>query len=271
MGVGDEIMASGQAQAVYDADLSMRVAICDVLNRPRWHPIWDGNPILAHPEQVAMGEPVHRIQNASGCRPYLRYPFTVEGGAHFTDWRARDYPGRIYLTEAELAPGVRLQADRGRFVVVEPCLKQKANPNKLWGFNRYASVVAARPDLSFVQLMHPDSDPLPGADHIRTDSFRTACGILAAAAAYLGPEGGLHHASAVLGVRAVVLFAGVMNPETTGYPTHINLADDGPESPCGRWTPCEHCREAMDRITVPQVLEALESVVPVAELAGGVR
>lgn len=271
MGLGDEIMAAGHAMSAHALEPYRRVAICDTANRPRRHELWEGNPVIATPDDVARGEDVQRIQNANGCRPYVRYPFTVQGGALFTKWRARDYPGRIYLTEAELAPGVALSVELGRFVIIEPCLKRNANRNKQWVFNRYAAVVAARPDLAFVQLMHPDSNALPGAIQVRTGSFREACGILAAAAAYVGPEGGLHHAAAALGVRGVVIFGGYISPQTTGYPLHINLADEGPASPCGRWTLCAHCREAMDRITVPKVLEALESLVPAAALAGGVR
>lgn len=258
MGLGDEIMAAGHAMAAYRDDPSRRVAICDTANRPRWHELWEGNPVIATPDEVYRGEQVQRIQNANGCRPYVQYPFTVQGGARFTDWRARDHPGRIYLTEAERATGQEFRRRVGRFVVIEPALKATANPNKQWPVGRYAEVVARRPDVTWVQFMHAGSEALPGVCTLPTPSFRAACAYLSVADAYLGPEGGLHHAAAALGVRAVVIFGGYISPMTTGYPTHINLADHGPGSPCGRWLPCGHCRQAMERISVEHILEAFQ-------------
>jgi len=257
MGFGDEIMAAGHAQRVFDADPSKRVAICDRNGRPRWDPLWEGNPIIAPPPRVEAGEPVHRIQNAIGCRPYIRYPFTHSTGWTFTNWRAADHVGRLYLTERELAIGVDVRNALGRFVVLEPSPIAKSNPNKAWGFDRFVALVRAWPSQRFVQFKHPDSKLVPCVTAVPVETFRDACGVLAASAGYVGPEGGLHHASAVLGVPAVVIFGGCTSVRTTGYPMHINLADDGPGTPCGKWVPCAHCREAMARITVEQVKQAM--------------
>lgn len=261
MGFGDEIMAAGHAQRVYDEDPSRRVAICDVRGRPRWSEIWDGNPIIASPSAVAGGEPVHRIANAVGCRPYLEYPFTERGGSHFTAWRACEHLGRLYLTVDELNRGKAIARRYDRYIVVEPSPIATSNVNKAWPASRFARLVAEYPDVAFVQLMHPESKPLWNVALVPVRTFREACGILQYAAAYVGPEGGLHHAAAVLNVPAVVIFGGCMSVRTTGYPTHLNLADDGPETPCGRWVPCAHCRDAMDRITVDVVAGALETVL----------
>jgi glycosyl transferase family 9 (putative heptosyltransferase) len=260
VGLGDEIMAAGHAMAAHRDDPSRRVAICDTANRPRWHELWEGNPVIATPDEVYRGENVQRIQNANGCRPYVQYPFTVQGGARFTSWRARDHPGRIYLTEAEQQTGQAFRRRIGRFVVIEPALKASANPNKQWPVERYAAVVRARSDVTFVQLIHAGSTSLEGVLPLPTPSFRAACAYLAVADAYLGPEGGLHHAAAALGVRAVVIFGGYISPRTTGYVQHHNLADDGPGSPCGRWLPCGHCRQSMERITVEHVLAGLLAI-----------
>lgn len=266
MGMGDELMAAGQAQRVYDADPSRRVAICDAAGRPRWHELWEGNPIIATPAQVAAGEPVHRIRNAIGCRPYIRYPFTHQTGWTFTDWRASDHVGRLYLTEAELSDGRALAASIGPFVVVEPSPIKTSNANKAWGFDRFRTLVTACPEVRFVQLQHPEAIHLPGVTVVSVRTFRQACGVLAAAAAYVGPEGGLHHACAVLGAPAVVIFGGCCSVSTTGYPQHVNIADDGPGTPCGRWLRCSHCEAAMARITVDRVSGALRTL-----LAGHVR
>lgn len=261
MGAGDEIMAAGHAQSMYDANPSRRIAICDRRGYPRWDPIWEGNPIIARPAEVYAGEPVERIWNANGCRPYITYPFTHDGGLTVTRWRARDHVGRIYLTESEREAAHRIRGIHGPFVLIEPSLKKSANQNKRWPFERYEAVISACPDRTFLQMIHPDSQRLAGAVDIYVQDFRLACALVSAADAYVGPEGGLHHAAAVLGIPAVVVFGGYISPETTGYPGHVNLADTGQGSPCGRWRPCEHCREAMDRITVGRVVEALTGVL----------
>jgi FkbM family methyltransferase len=50
-----------------------------------------------------------------------------------------------------------------------------------------------------------------------------AAGVLSGASLLISPEGGLHHAAAALGVRAVVIFGGFISPATTGYALHTNL------------------------------------------------
>jgi len=191
----------------------------------------------------------------------MRYPFDVAVGWEFTTWRARDHRAKLYLTSEERGLGIALAVRVGGYVVVEPSPGAKSNPNKRWPFDRFAAVVAACPHIRFVQMLHSESTPLPGAEHVATADFRAACGVLAAARGYLGTEGGLHHASAALGVGGVVIFGGCASVATTGYDLHINLADTGPRSPCGQHRPCEHCRAAMDAIGVLDVCTALETAL----------
>jgi hypothetical protein len=254
-------MAAGHAQSTYDADPSKRVAICDVRWRPYWSEMWNGNPVIAAPHEVAAGEPVHKIQNAVNCRPYIQYPFTHKTGWTFTDWRAQDHRGKLYLSLKERALGIAAQQKHGPFVVMEPSPIAKSNPNKAWPQEKFAGLIAACPDVRFVQLCHPESSGLAGALPIPSPTFRAACGVLASAAAYVGPEGGLHHAAAALGVPAVVIFGGCASVKTTGYSEHFNIADDGPQTPCGRWLPCPHCVDAMAKIGVEQVADGLRVVL----------
>jgi ADP-heptose:LPS heptosyltransferase len=254
-------MAAGHAQRAYEADSSRRVAICDARWHPYWNALWDGNPIIATPKEVAGGEPVQKIQNATGCRPYIRYPFTHQTGWHFTDWRASEHRGKLYLSLKETALGIQVRQEHGPFVVIEPSPIAKSNPNKAWPREKFAGLIAACPDVTFAQIHHPESTTLDGAVQLGASTFRNACGILASAAAYVGPEGGLHHAAAALGVPAVVIFGGCCSVKTTGYPEHINLADDGPQSPCGRWVRCAHCVDAMAKITPEMVATSLRGVL----------
>jgi len=260
MGWGDEVVAAGQAQRRYDADPSTRIAITDLTGKVRWHPIWDGNPILATPMDVANGEPVRFVMSAPNCRPYIVYPFSVDTGWTFNrEFKCREHRARIYLTPSERWRGADALERYGSYVLIEPYTK---HDNFRWPIARWAELVAACPDLTFVQHTHADSVLIPGVTHFEQATFREACGLLTAASAYVRSESGLCHAAAALGVPQVTLFGGCMDPEVmAGYPGQEVICDDGPESPCGSWKPCRHCVDAMDRIDVADVVAALRRVL----------
>lgn len=161
-----------------------------------------------------------------------------------------------------------MRARLGPYVVVEPNVKVGASPNKDWGRDRYQEVVRSLPDVRFVQLgAHSDGPWLRGVESLLTPTYRAACGILAAAEGYLGPEGGLHHAAAALRRPAVVIYGSFISPMTTGYPFHWNLTGmDGLEpagrhAPCGRWAPCASCARALDSIQPEDVAEAVREML----------
>lgn len=259
--MGDEILAAGQAQRLFD-QTGLKVAILDRRNHVRWHELWKGNPAIATPEEIEAGlSPFEQIHNGEGCRPYIQYPFTAQRGMKFTDWRARDHVGRIYLTADEVARGQWLREEIGPFYILKPDVKPATTPNKSWGLDKFAAVVKQLPEVQFVRTHGSDCAPFPGIRNIHTKHFRDACGFLAASDGYVGTEGGYHHAAAALGKPGVVIFGGFISPKTTGYDTHVNLCDKGPGSPCGRWRPCGHCRAAMDGITVDQVVHAVREML----------
>lgn len=241
------------------------MAICGLDGQPRWHPIWDGNPIIATPAAVAQGERVQRLTSGPNCRPYIVYPFTKDTGWTFNKaFRCRDYPARIYLTDAERQRGIRALETYGPYVLIEPHTKHK---NFRWPFDRWAQLVAACPDLTFVQHMHRESTPIPGARY-EVATFREACGLATCADVYVRSESGMCHAAGALGVWQVTLFGGCMDPFVMGgYPKQAIIAEASAESPCGMWWPCVHCEHAMSRITVGHVVTTLRASLAVREAA----
>jgi len=261
VGFGDEILAAGQAQRLYAHNPFRRVAICDQQSRPRWHPIWDGNPILATPADVDQGEDVQRLMNAPGCRPYIVYPFTEDTGWTFnTAFRAREHVARIYLTVDELRFGVQLQQQIGPYVLIEPYSK---HDNLRWPFESWVTLIAALPDLTFVQHTHVESTRVvPGARDVMTRTFRDACGLLASARLYVRGESGMCHAAAALGIPQVTIWGGCMDWNVLGgYPKQIGILNYTGGSPCGRWHPCDHCRRAMAEISVEQVVQSIQTML----------
>jgi hypothetical protein len=259
MGAGDDLMALGEAQALARI-LGGPVKIEDRDGRVQASDLWKGEPDIATPGVVEKHRAV--LINGRLCRPYINHWTTEDGKPRivFTGWQAAMAPARLHLTHQELDRGERVRDALGPFVVLEPHVKPTASPNKDWGFQNYALVVAALRDVTFLQLGTGVAPVLPGVRFVQTVDFRDACAVLSAAEGYLGPEGGLHHAAAALGVPAVVIFGGFISPETTGYPTHRNLTGRKTHEPCGRWAPCDGCREALDSITPEEAAREVASL-----------
>jgi len=254
MSYGDEIMASGHALAKH-RETGQRVRIADKAGRPRWSELWAGLPWIVQPGEA--GEGAVMLKNGPQCRPYIRYPFSRERGCTYSGWRARDHVGEIRFTDGELVRAETLAQPLGRFVLIEPHVPPQSNPNKQWGlalWQALADILTAHGH-RVAQFSFPGAPLLKSAAAIEAGSFRVAAAVLKHASGLVLPEGGLHHAAGVQRLPAVVLFGGAVDVNATGYPWHRNLADDGPGSPCGAWSPCRHCASIWARLT-PQSVAA---------------
>lgn len=246
MGIGDEIMASGQARKLFDRTKTP-VLIVDASRRPRWSPVWEGLPYIAR-------RPAGRYQpmiNGPGARPYI----AAKGERQWL-WRKFDLrPGEIALTEAERD----MASHHAGFIVVEPNIKGTNGGNKAWIWGRWQALADALPGQVIQFAANADTQVLRGVRVLRTPSFRDACAVLAQSRALVTTEGGLHHAAAALGVPAVVLFSHFIAPSITGYHTHRNIYHAG--APCGSRTECQACRASMEAITVEEVIRNLQEIV----------
>lgn len=261
MGWGDELMAAGDAQTLYDRDPSRGpVAICDINDRPRTHALWAGNPAVWKPESGPFTPDIPTVRNAKFCRPYIQYPFTSSTGWTWaTGWRARDHRGKLYFTDAERRLGDTLRQQYGPYLLIEPT-PVRGNKNRRWPHDRWEllALAAQQFGLPVLQLYHPAADMMPSTTPVPHNGFREACAVVASATVFVSTEGGLVHAAAALGTSTVALFGGCVSEPVLGYPEHINLVDDSPETPCGTWAPCAHCTTAWDRLHVTIVLRAID-------------
>lgn len=249
MGIGDNLMATGIARGA--AARGKRIAFGDG-NRIIWDKnsaeIFSGNGNIAPPGNE-IARDIEWVPYYKGHRIYNRQG----DGRWIWNGEFRPVPGEIFLTVSERRAARR--AGSG-FVVIEPNVERwkTVAPNKDWGFERYQRVADRLRAKGFrvVQYRYGVERPLlKFADVIMTRSFRDAYAMLAHAALYIGPEGGLHHAAAAVGIPAVVLFGGFIPPLVTGYPSHTNLT--GGAEACGSFGPCDHCRAAMAAISEDEV------------------
>ena len=250
MGWGDEFMAAGEARRIHEATGAKVRIIARAGSRTTLSSaLWDNIDYIAKPGEAAevsvVDSPFDRLYRAG---------MGLEGSR----WKEyQPVPAEMRLTLGEHA----FAATAGeRFVLIEPHVKAARDgaENRQWGWDRYAALVSSRPGLRWVQVGKPELATLPGVIRLPTDTFRKACAVLAHADAYVGPEGGLHHASAALGIPAVVIFGGYISPKVTGYPMHVNMFS-GAGLGCGRRRGCG-C-DCMARITPDEVAGALDELL----------
>lgn len=239
-------MASGQARGA--AARGKLIAFGDG-RQIKWHgnawQIFRGNPNVAMPG-TRRTDNLLWIENYTGHRPYYRM-MPALGRMQFIPGTQR--VGELYLDPAETKFAAK--TDPG-FILIEPNTKAGVNSNKQWPQHRYGQIAAMLKGEGYRVAQFRGNCVLRDAGELASPDFRTACAILKRARLYIGPEGGLHHAAAALGVPAVVIFGGFIAPSVTGYDQHVNLFS-GEGYGCGCQYPCDHCRDAMLRISVERV------------------
>jgi hypothetical protein len=251
MGIGDEMMAAGQARRAQEKD-PRRVKILDAQGRPRHHVVWSGNPRIAGPYEAG---DFQTITNAPRARPYI----LAKTDAQWTwnlDFRAD--AGEFYFSSQEVEFGKKFA---GR-VIIEPNTKSKASPNKQWGTKRWEKLVALllAEGLQLAQIGERNVARLRGLETIETSSYKLAASVLANSAAAVIPEGGLHHAAAAVNLSAVVIFGGYIPVEVTGYSMHTNFGVSGGEA-CGLRQKCAHCDRLMASIEPEQIAASLLQIL----------
>lgn len=255
MGFGDELIASGQGVACIQA--GKRAAFTDPARRkiiwsPQSQEIHAGNPHVAKPGEEKAND-IEWIINCKGHRPYAKQGV---GRWYFREFKPT--PGLLFFTDQELGWA---EIHCRPYAVIEPRVKPMGacvGANKQWPVPRYQELCDRLWNwgIPCMQFVPPGGKPLlpsTAAHVVATPSFRHAAAILKRAVIYVGPEGGLHHAAAAVGIPAVVLFGGFASPQATGYDTHTNI---GVGEPCGQIAACPHCAEAMSKITVERVFDA---------------
>jgi len=257
MGAGDDIVATGMARGA--SSRGKRIAFGDG-QRIIWGPfskmVFANNPNVLPPgsEKAADAE---WIRYYKGHRVYNRQ----ENNRWVWNMDFRVTPGEIFFSDVERQ--LTESIDDG-FVLVEPNVPRKkgAYPNKQWSFDRFQSLVDDLvKDIRVVQLIHEGSHQrLFGADFIETRTFRQAVGVLSRANLFIGSEGGMHHAAAAVGTHSVVMFGGWIPPSSMGYDGHVNMTGGETEF-CGSLEACDHCRRAMDRISVEEVTVAARRII----------
>ena len=257
MGFGDELMLTGTLKKAYQhtkKPVALGRHAKNYLDEVLWGEVFDNNPkIDRNPGVGAIW-----LDEVKGNRPYIDYNATqlrTDGKVIYRKFRPE--PGELFFTPEELAPYEQYHD----FIYIEPNVKGSFSGNKDWGFEKWQEVVKRLP-YKFIQGR---GRKLDGVEQVDTPRFRDACALLSRASMFLGTDGGLHHAAAALGKRAVVVWGGLVGPDTLGYDFHTNIRGKGVQN-CGNHVKCDHCKKALSLVSVEMVVEAVKNEA--SELVG---
>ena len=217
----------------------------------RWDAMWENNPRLAKPDEVGDFQILWGRDPVTNMRAYHT---GKSQDRWFYNLDFRPEPGEFYFATYE--KNFAKSFDTPPEIVVEPNIKPKASPNKRYPWDRWQefAYMATAAGFKLYQLGPAGTRTLTGVRLIETATFRQAASILSRARAYVGNEGGMHHAAAALGIPGVVVFGGFTPVELTGYPIHRNLGVSLSDA-CGMRIHCEHCDAEMAKISPEQILE----------------
>jgi ADP-heptose:LPS heptosyltransferase len=242
VGYGDDLGVTAQAEELYRNTGTKFAPEYDSV-------IFKENPVMHYHSP-------YKVPNNPGRRPYI---LAVTADPHRIIFNPLSRASR-----GVLPPLQELGLPKQEYIFIEPHIKgQYSARNKDWGFENYQRLVNET-DVGDMIWMQPDYGlpKLEGVSHVGTRDFLHGCGYLAGAVAYVGPEGGLHHAAAALDIPGIVIFGGYISPQVSGYESHDNLFvyDEAYPLGCGAQYDCDHCRESMSQILVEDVRELVEEV-----------
>jgi hypothetical protein len=253
MGLGDDVMATAIAYEMYKKN-GVKVAIGNK-KTPQVSPIFENLDFVITPEEYRKRSIERQwLHNCPGHRHYIDYKTAgdIKKNKKYV-WKK---VGPLKPGHVEFGPLENIRMIPENFVLIDPHVKL-GRVNKSWGFDRYTELVRRFPDIRFVQPYYGKPIlPSKNVSRWETKTIRMCFRLIRDADLVICNEGAIHHLSAALGTKAIVMFGGFISPDVTGYDGHYNMYAGG--EPCGNIAPCDHCREAMESITVDLVATVTE-------------
>ncbi len=277
MGMGDEVMATGDAARLF-RQTKKKVIVLDRNDRARYHDLFRGNPKIHEPTTWVGSLRDHPlVRSGPGRRPYADYQ-AIENLGRRKNPQAEtskelrraasrlmfNYDYRAEAGEIHIGPEERGYADRavaslGSFVIIEPNIKGRT-PAKQWGLGRWQDLAdeLSRRGRQPIQIGAGAGIKLTNVRYIKTPTFRVGMAVMDLAQTFIVPEGGLHHGFAALHKRGVALFAG-RTPLILSYPDQLTWFIEHKGGPCGfEHIDCSLCRKLWNDLTVSDVLAMLD-------------
>lgn len=267
MGYGDDIMATGEVKNLKKKFPRHKFFIGDGKNFFKSE-IFNGNNSILQKKNISEDIKIKWIKNYPGYRPYRKYNNLDHKKKYTWDYSFKATAGEIFFNDQEILFSKNIinkikENTSKKLIHIEPNVKlKKGYQNRDWGFNKWQQVVdELSKDFQFIQTSFGDQKKLKNVINIHNVNFKSACSIISLTNLFVGTEGGFHHAAAALGIKAVVIFGGFIDPKITGYEFQQNLYIDSEDSPCGAKSYCKHCKECMNIISVQKVKNEILKII----------
>ena len=252
MGLGDEIMATGIAKRI-NKETNKKVAFGR--NNRLVFTDWSRVVFRNNPKIIQENEkPEGAVWNSFcvGSREYIK---SNGNGKMVWNESFRAEPGEFFFDDKDT-----LDVPYEDFIVVEPHTKQTvSSDNKQWPVAKMQEVINHLKKHYLILQFDYGKPILEGVVPFHTENIRQSAYVLSKSRLLITLEGGLHHAAAAVGCRAVVIYSGYISPKTTGYDFHTNLFKA--DSVCGNLGSCAHCKEALAKITPMEVIVEAEKIL----------
>jgi ADP-heptose:LPS heptosyltransferase len=171
---------------------------------------------------------------------------------------AASHPLEVFLTPEEEATASAWMVEFETPVVIHP--RTSTDENRNWPIEKWASLVARNPHVSFVQLGLAADPPIRGTVDRRGAPLRESIALVKGAAAFVGIESSLAHAAHAVGTPSVVLF-GPTDPRVWAHPNSVSVSRHLRCAPCIdllRDCPCPYGNPCMAELPVEDVEAALQ-------------
>lgn len=257
MGFGDDLMFLGECEKVYKQTGKKIFPMMHKRPLPphKWSPMYDNVDFITNDPKEA-GYSMNIKPTANGKQPYM----ADDTPERQTFLEYQPVPFALKLTEEEEKLIEDIRFDLGHFVIVNPDYKSEVfGENKNWGTEKWQELITKLSDKYNVVRFVTDDRVFTNCDE-RTLDVRIAFGLSQFAEFVVSNEGGLVHAASGFGTRCVVLFNGLTPPWALGYEGNINITYDHEETPCGRHSDCEHCREGWEQLTPDFVFQKCKEI-----------
>ena len=198
----------------------------------------------------------------------MNYRIDPDVKVHILDQLIKNLPIKIdhwerkldlFLRDDELARARALVPNR--FLVIGSAGKQTFAANrKEWSIERFIELRKKLSGIQLVQLGGPDDPLLTDVIDMRGMDIRSSAAVIALSSGGIFLEGGLMHLANAVEKPSVIIFGGALDPDITGYETHINLSTKPHCSPCfTSHKEMDICptMECMEMISVDLVYEAV--------------
>jgi ADP-heptose:LPS heptosyltransferase len=134
--------------------------------------------------------------------------------------------------------------------------------NKQWYPERFQQVVnGLKARFKFIQLGSASDAPLNDVVDLRgKTNMRETAALLESCRLFIGNVGFMMHVARAVERPSIIVYGGREAPWQSGYSCNRNLYSAVPCAPCWLFNKCDYNRTCMDKITVEDVIRAVEEI-----------